>query len=108
MINSLKDENFKQELKDKIQTQEKFDGQRKIVDYYCKDESDDSRFMTAWFQVNSNVKDDESNKSLKRLVIENFLHSKHITEKNKTNVSNMINGLKDEDFKNELNKRIET
>jgi chromatin segregation and condensation protein Rec8/ScpA/Scc1 (kleisin family) len=108
MINSLKDEDFKQELLDKIQTYEKYDGQRKIVDYYCKDENDDSRFMTAWFYISSNVLDEESNKSLKRHVIENFLHSKNITEKNKTNVNNMINGVKDEEFKNELNQRIAT
>lgn len=66
-----------------------------MVDYYCKDEKDDSRFMTAWFYVNSNVKIKDFNANLKRKIIDNYFTAKNTTEHNKTNIKNMVNAEKE-------------
>jgi hypothetical protein len=63
--------------------------------------------MTAWFYVNSNVKDDLSKAELKRQIVENFLKSNNVTDHNRKNVKNMINLLNEKDLKNELAEKIQ-
>lgn len=50
--------------------QKKIKNNKDMVEYYCNDERDDSRFMTAWFFVNTNVTDATQNIELKKLIID--------------------------------------
>lgn len=107
MMNSLKDEDLKKELTDKIRNQEKSKYDIEQVEYFCNDEDDDSRFMSAWFYVNSSVKDDNTKKFLRRRIVDNFMRSSNTTKKNRDNVKNMVNSLKEEDLKNELIEKLQ-
>lgn len=63
--------------------------------------------MTAWFQVNSNVKENDPNKELKRRIVEIYIDANNVTDKNRKNVKNMVNSIKDEDFRKDLNDKIQ-
>jgi negative regulator of replication initiation len=62
--------------------------------------------MTAWFYINSNVKEIELNKDLKRRIVDNFLRSSNLTTKNKRNFKMMIQAIKEHNFKQEINDKI--
>merc|ERR1712072_549675 len=86
--------------------QKKIKNNKDTVNYYCNDDRDDSRFMTAWFFVNTNVTDIAQNTELKKIIIDSYVKSPNTTAKNKENVEKMINGLKDEKLKKELLNKI--
>lgn len=72
------------------------------VEYQCTNNKDDTRFMTAWFQINTNVKDVSHNADLKNLVVDNFVSGTDITDRNRANVENMVAKLNDQKLKKQL------
>lgn len=63
--------------------------------------------MTAWFYVNSNVKDENIKKFFHTRIVDNFMRSTNTTKKNRDNVKNVVNSLKDEILKNELINKLQ-
>lgn len=57
--------------------------------------------VTAWFYINSNVKDPNENFKLKKTLIDMFCAS-NVTEKNRANVERMVKSVKDAKQKKEL------
>lgn len=77
-----------------------------MVTQQCHDEKDDGRFTTAWFYINTNIKDTKDNSILKHMVVDTFVASKNITLKNRSNVEQMVKNLKDQTLKKELQHKL--
>jgi len=61
--------------------QKKIKNNKDMVNYYCNDDRDDSRFMTAWFFVNTNVTNIAQNTELKKTIIDSYVKSPNTTAK---------------------------
>lgn len=110
LLISIKNKNLYNELSEKIETSMKSTKNKsptKIepvvkkkphvnsqVEYYCNETRDENRFVTAWFYINTNVKDQNENYKLKRLVVDIFCNSTNITDINRKNIENLVDKIK--------------
>jgi hypothetical protein len=104
----------RKEFLDKLENNKKLQQKnhhKSQVEYYCYDYKDENRFITAWDYINANApesKEIEMNAELKRILVDIFCRDSKITKTNRTNMQNLIKGVKHSELRKELSKKIKS
>jgi hypothetical protein len=70
------------------------------------DVSDKNRFATAWTFCDEGIKDENHRKEMYKTIIECFLKSPIVTDRNKNNLLTRVQKLKDKSFEKEYADKI--
>lgn len=87
LIDNIKDLALKKELSFVLNKKSKSEHYLEQVTYFCKNNIDENRFVTAWDYIEVNVKHDvDLSLQLKKAVVDFFCSDPDITENNKENL----------------------